>query len=51
MSKLVVREVIGTTSASTPEKAKPFLDELCDAIDSKEITSVNESPFWNSTSQ
>lgn len=43
MNKLVVRDVIGTISASTPDKAKPFLDKLCDAIDSKKITSVDFS--------
>ncbi|MGV2846763.1 STAS-like domain-containing protein [Limosilactobacillus fermentum] len=43
MGKLVVREVIGTTSASTPDRAKPFLDKLCDAIDSKRTTSVDFS--------
>ena len=43
MSVLVVRNIIGTTSASTPDKAKPFLDELCKAVDLKTPTSVDFS--------
>ena len=43
MSVLVVRNIIGTTSASTPDKAQPFLDELCKAVDLKTPTSVDFS--------
>lgn len=43
LTKLVIREILGTTSASTPAKAKPFLDKLCDAINSKQTTSVDFS--------
>lgn len=43
MTKIIVKEVIGTTSASTPDKAKPFFDKLCNAIDSKKRTLVDFS--------
>lgn len=41
MDKLVVREVIGSTSATSPNKAKSFLNALCDTVDSKRATSVD----------
>lgn len=43
MSVLVVRNIIGTTSASTPDKAKPFLNKLCKVVDLKTPTSVDFS--------
>lgn len=43
MNTLIVRNVIGTTSASTPDKAKPFLDKLRDAVDLKNPTLVDFS--------
>lgn len=43
MNRLIVRNVIGTTSASTPGKAKPFLYKLRDAVDFKNPTVVDFS--------
>lgn len=43
MDKLVVREVIGSTSASTPNKAKSLLNALRNAVGSKRTTSVDFS--------
>ena len=41
MDKLIVKEVIDSVSASSPNKAKLLLNTLCDAVASKRTTSVD----------
>lgn len=41
MDKLIVKEVIGSASASSPNKAKLLLNTLRDAVASKRTTSVD----------
>lgn len=43
MDKLVVKEVIRSISASTPNKAKTLLNALRNAVDSKRTTSIDFS--------
>lgn len=43
MDKLIVREVIESTSASSPDKAKQFLNALRNAVYSKRTTSIDFS--------
>lgn len=43
MNELVVKEVIGSASASTPSKAKLLLNALRNAVDSKRTTSIDFS--------
>ena len=41
MDKLIVKEVIGSASASSPNKAKLLLNALRNAVNSKRTTSVD----------
>ena len=43
MDKLIVKEVIGSASASSPNKAKLLLNTLRDAVASKRTTSIDFS--------
>lgn len=43
MDKLIVKKVIKSTSASTPNKAKSLLNTLRNAVDSKRTTLVDFS--------
>lgn len=43
MDELIVKKVIESTSASTPNKAKSLLNTLCNAVDLKRTTLIDFS--------
>ena len=43
MKKIIVKDLIGSNSATSPEKAKPLYDLLVKSVDNKEKVSVDFS--------